>query len=219
MMPDPFGIPFEELPRDIPIFPLPGAMLLPKGRLPLNLFEPRYLNMAIDAMAEKRMIGMVQPLELLRDPVPETAGLFKIGCAGRIISFSETDDRRIMITLRGICRFHIDQEIEGRNGYRRVRADYDPFKHDLEETAVLTLDRERLLDLLKVYFTARGARIDWKALQEADDDAVVTSMAMMCPFDVTEKQALLEAATLQEMSDVLMTLLSMAENESSAAKH
>ena len=219
MTSDPFGVSFDELPRDLPIFPLPGAMLLPRGRLPLNLFEPRYLNMALDALAGKRIIGMVKPQELLRDPVPTTAPLFKIGCAGRIVSFSETEDRRILISLRGICRFHIDQEIEERNGYRRVRADYDPFRHDLDETDDLELDRDRLLGLLSSYFDAKGLRVDWKSLQETSNDALVLSMAMMCPFDVTEKQALLEAPTLQEMSEVLMTLLSMAENESSAAKH
>ena len=218
---DPFGHPFKGLPREIPIFPLPGALLLPHGRLPLNLFEERYLAMALDALKEERIIGMVQPLEFQHDPVAGDAPIFGIGCAGRITSFSETDDGRILITLKGICRFNIAGEVEGRNGYRRVAADYGPFRNDLAEQPGFDFDREELFGLLRRFFESRGLQADWDSLENADDETLIVSLAMMCPFDVSEKQALLEAPEMPDVPDVLMSLLAMAgiEGEAPASRH
>lgn len=218
---DPFGHPFEGLPREIPIFPLPGALLLPYGRLPLNLFEERYLAMALDALKEERIIGMVQPLEFQPDPVAGDAPIFGIGCAGRMTSFTETDDRRILISLKGICRFHIAGEIEGRNGYRRVAADYGPFRDDLAEKPGFDFDRGELFGLLRRFFESRGLRTDWDSLENADDETLIVSLAMMCPFDVSEKQALLEAPKMPDVPDVLMSLLAMSgtEGEAPASRH
>ena len=218
---DPFGHPFKGLPREIPIFPLPGALLLPHGRLPLNLFEERYLAMALDALKEERIIGMVQPLEFQHDPVAGDAPIFGIGCAGRITSFSETDDGRILISLKGICRFNIAGEVEGRNGYRRVAADYGPFRNDLAERPGFDFDREELFGLLRRFFESRGLQADWDSLENADDETLIVSLAMMCPFDVSEKQALLEAPEMPDVPDVLMSLLAMAgiEGEAPASRH
>ncbi len=218
---DPFGHPFKGLPREIPIFPLPGALLLPHGRLPLNLFEERYLAMALDALKEERIIGMLQPLEFQHDPVAEDAPIFGIGCAGRITSFSETDDGRILISLKGICRFNIAGEVEGRNGYRRVAADYGPFRNDLAEQPGFDFDREELFGLLRRFFESRGLQADWDSLENADDETLIVSLAMMCPFDVSEKQALLEAPEMPDVPDVLMSLLAMAgiEGEAPASRH
>ena len=218
---DPFGHPFEGLPREIPIFPLPGALLLPHGRLPLNLFEERYLAMALDALREERIIGMVQPLEFQPDPVAGDAPIFAIGCAGRMTSFTETDDRRILISLKGICRFNIAGEIGGRNGYRRVAADYGPFRDDLAETPGFDFDRQELFDLLRRFFESRGLQTDWNSLENADDGTLIVSLAMMCPFDVSEKQALLEAPKMPDLPDVLMSLLAMAgvEGDAPASRH
>ena len=218
---DPFGHPFEGLPREIPIFPLPGALLLPHGRLPLNLFEERYLAMALDALGEERIIGMVQPLEFQPDPVAGDAPIFAIGCAGRITSFTETDDRRILISLKGICRFHIAGEVEGRNGYRRVAADYGPFRDDLAEKPGFDFDRQELFKLLRRFFESRGLETDWNSLENADDETLIVSLAMMCPFGVSEKQALLEAPKMPDLPDVLMSLLALAgvEGDAPASRH
>ena len=221
MIPDRFAPAFEALPREFPIFPLPGALLLPHGRLPLNLFEGRYVAMAQDAIKADRIIGMVQPLEYAPDPVPAEAALFETGCAGRITAFQETSDGRILITLHGLCRFRIANEIEGANGYRRVRADFEPYRDDMAEDAGFGIDREALLGVLEPYFEARGLNADWSAIEEADDETLVVSLAMMCPFGLSEKQALLEAPDMPGIGNVLMTLLAMsgAEDAASAARH
>mgnify|MGYP003389224298 CR=1 FL=1 len=209
-MESPFDIPFDDLPTDIPIFPLPGAMLLPHGHLPLNLFEPRYLNMAMDALSEKRVIGMIQPMEYQPDPVPADAVLYKIGCTGRIISYAETEDGRIMITLKGMLRFNVTAELAAQNGYRCVKADYAAFRGDLGNDSGGEIPRDELLPLLRKYFDVMSIRVDWDALEKAGDEYLVTSLAMSCPFQVGEKQALLEAPNIVEMSRTLMALMEMA---------
>ena len=205
-----FDLPLDLLPTEIPIFPLPGALLMPRGHMPLNLFEPRYLNMADDALGSGRMIGMIQPLEFQPDPVPEDSALYTVGCAGRIISFSETEDSRLMITLKGICRFNVAEELPGENGYRRIVADYSPYRADLEPEPAVNLDREKLLGLLRSYFESNGIKIDWETIDKASDHYLITSLAMICPFGVGEKQALLEAPTLTDTCNVLITLIEMA---------
>ncbi|MAF49049.1 MAG: LON peptidase substrate-binding domain-containing protein [Rhodospirillales bacterium] len=219
-MRDPFGVPFDSLPDAISIFPLPGALLLPRGRLPLNIFEPRYLAMVLDALGHDRMIGMVQTETEHDGPVPEDADLFNIGCAGRIISFNETTDGRLLITLEGICRYRIAGELEGGNGYRRVRPDFSAYRADMEGEAPV-LDRDAFLALLHRYFDAKKLKVDWKALEQTEDRLLIATLGMMCPFGLPEKQALLEAADFSAVTEVMQSLMTMAiqEAEPSTAKH
>ena len=199
----------DDLPHVIPLFPLPGVMLLPRGRLPLNIFEPRYLQMIQDAMASHRMIGMIQPADpRARLDAPE---VYPVGCAGRITSFSETPDNRFLITLTGVCRFAIARELE-MDGllYRRVRADYGRFAADLPEPAPLVVDRDRLLPALRSYFERHGLTADWGAIDRADDEALVTCLAMACPFEPGEKQALLECTDESKRADMMQALFEFA---------
>jgi Lon protease-like protein len=195
-----------DLPTEIAVFPLTGALLLPRGRLPLNIFEPRYLAMTMDALGQGRLFGMVQP-----DARGKAAqGLYRIGCLGRISSFSETDDGRLLITLIGVARFRIVEELPlAPGGYRRVRADYTDFVTDLLEAEPPPLDRPALLGALKPYFLARGIEANWDAVEQTPDALLVTMLAMVCPFDPPEKQALLEAAEGSDRADMLVTLLRM----------
>jgi len=203
----------EALPATLPIFPLPGALLLPRGRLPLNIFEPRYLNMITDALGRERIIGMIQPSESFDHPVAEDAAIYQVGCAGRITAFAETEDGRFLITLTGVARFRVAEEIPGLRGYRRVRADYGPYREDLDEDPSRLEDRAALHALVQRYFAQREIDADWTAVEAATDETVVTSLAMMCPFDPGEKQALLEASGTANRGDVLSTLMEMALRE------
>jgi Lon protease-like protein len=199
----------EELPPEIAVFPLPGALLLPQGRLPLNIFEPRYLNMVADSLGAGRMFGMIQP-----DPAQERGlqgpGLYRVGCLGRVSSFAETEDGRFLITRTGLVRFRMAEEIALCRGYRRVRADYAPFLRDLavEEPGV-DIDRPALLDALRPYFRARGIEANWEAVEQTSDDLLVTTLSMVCPFEVREKQALLEAPDGHERARMLVALMRM----------
>ncbi len=199
------------LPTEFPIFPLPGAMLLPGGRLPLNIFEPRYRAMVEDALGAGRVIGMIQP-DPVRPPAPTGPALYRVGCLGRITSFSETDDGRYLITLTGLSRFAVSVELELRRGYRRVRADLARFGRDLEpdEDGV---ERARLLSALRAYFAARGFDANWEAINEMPDAALVGTLAMVCPFEPPEKQALLEAPSTAERAQALLALLEMGAHE------
>lgn len=210
-MPNPFAPAFNDLPPVIPIFPLTGALLLPHGVLPLNIFEPRYLNMTEAAMSGERTIGMIQPME------PERPGhaprIFPTGCAGRITSYSETDDGRLLITLLGLCRFNLAEELDLLDGYRRVRADYDSYRDDMSEDSEPPVDRDRLMSALRVFLTHRKVDANWDAIETMSNDRLVTALAMMCPFGPTEKQALLEAPDATERGRVLTALLEMADAE------
>jgi Lon protease-like protein len=199
---------FEDLPGEFAVFPLTGALLLPQGRLPLNIFEPRYLAMTLDALAEGRMFGMIQP-NPLEPPGPNGPGLYRVGCLGRLSSFSETEDGRLLITLTGIIRFRVAGELAMRRGYRRVRADFTGFAEDLNLEARPALDRDRLERGLRAYFRAKGIEANWQAVKETPDAALVTTLCMICPFDPREKQALLEAATLDERAEMLLALIEM----------
>ncbi|MFQ6017827.1 MAG: LON peptidase substrate-binding domain-containing protein [Kiloniellaceae bacterium] len=198
---------FSELPQTLPIFPLPGVLLLPGGRLPLNVFEPRYLAMVRDAISGERMIGLIQPRE--NGPEAGSAKVYGTGCAGRITAFSETDDGRYLVTLFGLIRFDVERELPPIDGYRRVLADYRRFQADLEDAAG-EIDRARLLDTLGTYFDAAGIEGDWDAIEQTDDERLVTSLAMICPFAASEKQALLEAMTLPERVETMTALMEMA---------
>jgi Lon protease-like protein len=199
-----------DLPDVIPIFPLPGALMLPRGRLPLNIFEPRYLAMLDDALkSDHRLIGMIQPLESRGDGPPP---LRKIGCAGRVTSLSETEDGRYLIALTGICRFRVGEEIDGFTPYRRVKADWAGFERDLslEQDIDPDFDRSAFLDLLKRYFEAARLSSDWSTLEEAEEELLINSLSMLCPFAVEEKQALLEAPRLPERRETLCALMEFA---------
>ena len=202
-----FDSSFEALPRIIPIFPLPGALLLPHGKLPLNIFEPRYLKMTAAALAAERMIGMIQPNGLEGSDHPP---VYEIGCAGRIAAFSETDDGRILLTLSGVCRFTVVEELPLKDGYRRVVADYHRYRDDLRQSDGVEIDRERLLGVLKGFLTQQGIDLNWKSIEGTDDVHLVTSLAMMCPFPTNEKQALLEAPDIPERARIMVALLEMA---------
>jgi len=196
-----------DLPRLLPVFPLAGVLLLPRGRLPLNIFEPRYLAMFDDALKGGRMIGMIQPADPeAAEPAP---ALFGVGCAGRITSFSETGDGRYLVALDGISRFRVASELELHRGYRRVIPDWTPFAADLNEEPC-SIDRSRLINLLQAYFRQQGLSANWEAIGQAPDERLLTSLSMICPFSPPEKQALLEAGCLSERGRLMMTLLEMA---------
>ncbi len=207
---------FDDLPRVVPIFPLPGVLLLPGGRLPLNIFEPRYLAMVRDALSGERTIGMIQPCA--EAPDVGAARVYETGCAGRVTAFSETGDGRYLITLTGVIRFDVARELPPIEGYRRVVADYGRFRGDLEEEAS-EIDRERFLETLGCYFEANGIEGDWTAIEEAGDAALVTSLAMICPFAAPEKQALLEAMSLPERARTMTAIMEMAVHEPGGATH
>ncbi len=191
----------QDLPDELPIFPLGGVLLLPRGQLPLNIFEPRYIAMVDEAVSTSRLIGMVQ--------TKEDGDIYKIGCAGRITSYNETSDGRYEIVLTGICRFHIDEELGQKNGFRRVKAGWKDFKHDVEPMECLDMDRPKLRSLLKNYFEQQGLTCSWEAVDKAGDEKLITSLAMICPFEGKEKQALLEAPCCKERAKLFMTLLEM----------
>jgi len=209
------------LPTTLPIFPLPGVLLLPHGRLPLRIFEPRYLAMTRDALAGERLIGMVQP----NDPVVSDANppIYPIGCAGRITSFTETDDGLFLITLTGISRFRIREELPLLEGYRRVVPEWTDFARDLEADENFGFDRDRLIRGLKGFFQHHQISADWDAIASTPVDRLVTSIAMMCPFEPSEKQALLEASDLDDRARLLTAIVEMAvlnrSSEGGAARH
>lgn len=216
MMRNPFAPSLEDMPACIPVFPLPGVLLLPGGKLPLNIFEPRYLAMTQDALCTDRLIGMIQPQEEEETGSP---CLHRTGCVGRITSFSEADDGRLLITLTGIARFHVEQELDGRSGYRRVVADWCGFADDFKAQDDLVLDRTRLMPGLKNYFARHGMRADWESIEKAEDRQLLTTLAMVCPFGSLEKQALLEAPTLQERGETMLTLLEMSLHDLKDDRH
>ncbi len=212
------GSTMDELPTEFPVFPLGGALLLPQGKLPLNIFEPRYLAMVEDALASGRVIGMVQPDEG-RPGTPSGPALYKVGCLGRLSSFSESDDGRYLITLTGMVRFAINVELEMRRGYRRVRADVARFQGDLDaKPSARGIDREGLVQALRTYFSTQGFDANWDAINEMPDDTLVVTLAMVCPFDPAEKQALLEAPRSTDRASVLLTLLQMGAHSADGGR-
>jgi Lon protease-like protein len=195
----------EDLPAVVPVFPLEGVLLLPRGGLPLNIFEPRYLNMIDDVMAGDRVLGMVSTTSGGTRDLPKLAG---VGCLGRVTSFSETSDGRYLITLTGLCRFGLGEELPVQTPYRQVRADYGRFAGDLQApTEDVEIDRDRLLEALRAYLDTRGLDIEWETARGAPAEALVNSLSMALPFGAPEKQALLEAAALPDREAVLVALL------------
>ncbi len=195
-----------DLPDVLPVFPLPGALLLPRARLPLHIFEPRYLQLLDDILkTRERLIGMVQPNTV---PGREGIGLHMIGCAGRLTQFSETEDGRYLITLSGASRFRVLSEVTGFTPYRRCDVSWAGFDRDLgREEKDPFFDRPAFLDLLGRYFAARDLSTDWDTLKEADDELLVNSLSMLLDLDPEDKQALLEAPSLSTRRETLVTLI------------
>jgi uncharacterized protein len=206
-----------ELPAELPIFPLASVLLLPGGRLPLNVFEPRYRDMTADALGGDRLIGIVQPR---RPEAASPAGsvgdreeVFETGCVGRITEFSESDDGRFLVALAGICRFRIAVELPMVKGYRRVRPDWAPFGGDLENATGEVAGKERLLKALFDYAANKGIEGDWASVKGMPGAVLVTSLAMIVPLATEEKQALLEARDADERARMLTQLMEMAIHE------
>ncbi|TYB89143.1 LON peptidase substrate-binding domain-containing protein [Oceaniovalibus sp. ACAM 378] len=202
-------LPFKDLPPTIPVFPLPGALLLPRANLPLHIFEPRYLAMLDDALKTPgRLIGMIQPREV---PGSDERRLHAIGCAGRITGFSETEDGRYMITLSGLSRFRVLREVTGFEPYSRCDVSWDGFSRDLGPVEHdSAFDRTEFLDLLGRFFDAEDLKTDWESLHEAEDELLINSLSMLCPFEPEDKQALLEAPSLSTRRETLVTLIEFA---------
>jgi Lon protease-like protein len=195
------------LPETLPLFPLAGVLLLPRGGLPLNVFEPRYLALVDDALAGDRLIGMIQPLDKEEVLRPRLA---RIGCAGRITAYRETDDNRYLITLTGICRFELKSDQDCAGGYRKGACDFSAFAEDMAVHDEQDFPRERLVDALKDYLAQNDLKADWKSILTAPAEALVNALAMMCPFGGAEKQALLEAPSFGDRVSTLVALLEMS---------
>jgi uncharacterized protein len=196
------------LPSEFPIFPLEGALLLPHGKLPLNIFEPRYLAMVEDSLAGQRMVGMIQPDS--NQPAGATGpAVYRVGCLGRVSSFSETEDGRFLIALSGLIRFDITGEPPLRRGYRRANADFSRFLGDLLPPAPDLVQRVPLFEALRSYFAANGFDANWTAIEDMADEELIVTLCMVCPFGPAEKQALLEARDSAARADTLLALLRM----------
>jgi Lon protease-like protein len=198
-----------DLPETIPIFPLPGALLLPRARLPLNIFEPRYLAMLEDTLkTPDRLVGMIQPCGA---PEGEGARLHAIGCAGRVTALQETEDGRYLITLSGVCRFRLGALKDGFAPYLRAAVDWASFERDLGRAERDPgFDRPAFLEVLARFFDTAQLSSDWDSLKKADAELLINSLSILCPFDPEEKQALLEAPTLGERRETLVTLMEFA---------
>jgi Lon protease-like protein len=195
-----------DCPDVIPVFPLPGALLLPRGQMPLNIFEPRYVAMVDDALKANRVIGMIQP-----DPegggTPLVPKLYAVGCAGRITQFAETGDGRYLITLTGIARFRVDEELPSMAPYRLCRVSYEPFTADfLARAGEDEVDRPALLRALNDFVEAKNLKLDWRGVEQAPNEALVNALCMMSPFGPREKQALLEAPDLKRRAEALVAI-------------
>ena len=191
------------------MFPLSGALLLPRGKLPLNIFEPRYLALMEDALAAGRLLGMIQPNPRGTETASGSA-FYRVGCLGRLSSYSETEDGRLLVTLTGIIRFTVVTELPMVRGYRRIEPDFSPYYDDMEpDRPQVGIEREGLLLALRGYFGRRSIEANWEAIRRMPDDALVSTLAMVCPFEAPEKQALLEAPTDADRAAALLALLQM----------
>lgn len=195
-----------DLPGTVPIFPLPGALLLPRSRLPLHVFEPRYIAMFDEAMStQQRLIGMIQPNPGRNE---DENGLHSIGCAGRITQYSETEDGRYMLTLSGISRFRMIREVQTDTPFRQCEVNWEGFEQDLAPSEKdLQFNREPFLNTLSKYFSARDLSADWETLKDADDELLINSLSMLLDFEPEDKQALLEAPSLTTRRETLVTLI------------
>jgi uncharacterized protein len=199
----------SDLPASLPVFPLPAVLLLPRGEMPLNIFEPRYLQMFDEALAGDRLIGMIQPEFDQPEDAPHPP-LVEVGCAGRITGFQETGDGRYLVTLTGVTRFRIAEELNVMTPYRRCRPVYDEFVEDLVPGAgEEAVDRTALMRTLKAYLSANQLEADWSGIRGASNEALVNALSMMSPYGAREKQALLEAPTLKTRAEILVAVTEM----------
>lgn len=203
----------SDLPGELPVFPLAGAILLPRASLPLNIFEPRYLQLFDDAMRSHRLVGIIQPVGEggpTGSPQERSASLREIGCAGRVTTFQEHEDGRLTIVLTGVSRFRAGDERQVSHPYRVLVADFAPFDRDLEAgRGEGDVDRERLLDTLRRYLAQRNLKADWTAVARTGSEQLVNWLSVASPFGPGEKQALLEAPSLRERAEALITLAEM----------
>ena len=200
----------SDLAELIPVFPLPGALLLPRGQMPLNIFEPRYLTMIDDALrSAHRLIGMIQPDDA--HPGPENKpNLYKVGCVGRITQFAETGDGRYLLQLTGVVRFRIEAELEVVTPYRQCRVIYTPFTDDfIARKGEDEVDRKSLLHALSEFLEANNLKADWEGIENAPNEALVNALAMMSPYGPPEKQAMLEAPDLKTRAEILIAVTEM----------
>ena len=199
-----------ELPPVIPVFPLPGALLLPRGQMPLNIFEPRYLAMVDDALADRhRLIGMIQP-DSAHPGSEDKPNLYKIGCVGRMTQFAESGDGRYLIQLNGVARFRIIEELQVPTPYRQCRVRYADFIDDFTaRKGEQEVDRQELLRSLRLYIAANNLKADWEGIENAPNEALVNALAMMSPYGAAEKQALLEAPDLKTRAEMLIAMTEM----------
>jgi Lon protease-like protein len=243
-----FTMDFSDLPDVLAVFPLEGVLLLPRGRLSLNVFESRYVNMVDAALKSDRMIGMIQPRHGGAGGDGGSGGsggsggddhgekndkngeddsndgddpLYRIGCGGRIFAFQETTDGRYEITLEGVCRFETAEELASLDGYRRVRPDWEPFAGDIESELSDYLDHDRIQNSVRQFFDLHGIKVDWDVISATTDENLIASLTMGCPFAANEKQALLEATGLTERTNVLISLIEIAllENRNDDIPH
>jgi Lon protease-like protein len=206
-----------DLPDRLPIFPLPGALLLPRADLPLNIFEPRYLEMISNALSGERIIGIIQPKD--DSDTGARPDLMAVGCAGRITSYAETPDGRMLVTLTGISRFSIKSELSVTTAYRQVVADFNPFAIDLVmDLGANEVNRPALLTAFKDYLTANNMSADWSEINGASTEVLVNTLSLLAPYPASEKQALLEAPDLKTRADVLVALTEMALSKSFSGK-
>jgi hypothetical protein len=200
-----------DLPGTIPVFPLAGALLLPRGQMPLNIFERRYLDMVDDALRDgHRVIGMIQP-DPAHPAIPERPNLYKVGCAGRITQFTETGDGRYLIQLTGVARYRVIQELPVTSAYRQCRVDFVPFIDDFTaRKGEDQVDRKAVLSALTQYLKANNLKADWEGIDNAPNEALVNALAMMSPYDPAEKQAMLEAPDLKTRAEILIAVTEIA---------
>ena len=206
---------FKDLPKVLLLFPLKRVLLLPRARLPLNLFENRYLHMFDYALANDRIIGIIQPNEKLgKDDDSKNPNLYKVGCAGYITAFSQTNDNRYEIILKGLCRFKVGSEQSVTKGFRKANVVWNSFKDDFEVKKLKNKDkRNEFMETLKPFLTKISVSADWEAINVSSDEDIINSIAMGCPFDQVEKQALLEAQNIDERTEILLSLMHMSINE------
>ena len=211
-----------DLPENIPVFPLAGALLLPRGQLPLNIFEPRYLEMIDDSLRDgHRLVGMIQPDPSHQDsahPGPEDKpALFKVGCVGRITQIAESGDGRYLLQLTGVARFRVEEELKVATAYRQCRVSYQPFADDfIARKGEDAVDREAVLEALTAFLKANNLKTDWEGVESAPNEALVNALAMMSPYGAAEKQAMLEAPDLKTRAEILIavTEIELAKRQS-----
>ena len=213
-----FSIDSNELPQSLPVFPLQGALLLPGGILPLNIFEPRYVQMVKDTIATShRMIVMTLPASKKNNG----SDVYKLACAGKLISFEETLDGRFLISLSGIIRCRLNEDLEEKGGYKRMAVDFSEFLDDMKPNNI-KIERNGFFETLKSYFDIKGLSADWKAIEKCEDEKLITTLAMLCPFSDAEKQSLLEANCLTDRASLMKVILEMSvfgENNQNVRKH